>query len=56
MPDTITINAEDVKEIIYNLIDDAIMKRDRTVSVSFYDFGTNVSVYPFTPGEEEGKE
>lgn len=43
---------EEIKEILYKFVDDAMEKRDRYVSVNFYEFGPSISIYPLESEEE----
>lgn len=41
------------REMIFAVIDDAMVKKDRYVSIFFGPHGTTVSVYPITEDDEE---
>lgn len=40
------------KEMIFAVIEDAMVKKDRYVSIFFGPHGTTISVYPITEDEE----
>ena len=43
---------DEIKEILFKLVDDAMEKRDRHVSVNFYEFGPCITIYPLDSEEE----
>ena len=42
-----------VREVIYKIIDDAMAKRDRYVTINFFEAGPMVTVYPL---DDEGED
>lgn len=47
------IEDEAVQKVLFDIISDAMEKRDRSVSISFYKFGPSVTIYPMIDDDEE---
>lgn len=50
------IEDEAVQKVLFDIISDAMEKRDRSVSINFYKFGPSVTIYPMYNDEEEETE
>lgn len=50
------IEDEAVQKVLFDIISDAMEKRDRSVSINFYKFGPSVTIYPMCDDEEEETE
>ena len=52
-----SIHDKDVREMILKIIDDAMKKRDRYVSINFFQDGPYMTVFPLgSDGEEDDSE
>lgn len=47
------IEDEAVQKVLFDIISNAMEKRDRSVSISFYKFGPSVTIYPMIDDDEE---
>lgn len=50
------IEDETAQKVLFDIINDAMEKHGRSVSINFYKFGLSVTIYPMCDDEEEETE